>query len=240
MFSGFKYFSRYILFLHGIQLKFFAFRSMIAFRILVAIIFTIFLYSAGLVCACMSATGDTDYEMWTHGSSVQPQNPQTLRNMTRFGYGTLIEGIPSTDENAIQWFHFAVPTPAFAWNNRRNQSQRLEIVQVRIKFWTGGTATRVRSVNVWDANNLIAEYTDREQQFTELYGDQRNPYRTFGIRDRRPVEAGIGISMGVIFGLLEPDTPGAGYPVIEFNAAGAVFTFPREAWTEGEPAKSTP
>ena len=148
-----------------------------------------------------------NHAMWTHGTSVQIEYLQNVRNTFRRGWGTVIEGNHSFP-NIGNWFHFAIPTPVIV------SDRRLRIRQAMLVFKTGGDGVFVKSVHVWDSNNRIAA-----QDNLNLAGD--HPFERFEVPNTPEVRFGIGISVGVVFSQGDPDRPN---PItIEFNSAGVDF-----------------
>ena len=52
------------------------------------------------------------YDFWTHGTSVQIEDPDKVQYIRRWGYGTTIR----QEHETWNWFHFAIPTPTIIDN----------------------------------------------------------------------------------------------------------------------------
>lgn len=143
---------------------------------------------------------DISHTMWTHGTSMNVQFPDRLNKMVRAGWGIDLES-PAGSEN---WFHFAIPTPVVV------SDRRLRVGSVLVDFETGSTEAVVNHVHVWDARRRIAEHNN-----LNLFGQVG--VRRFEVPDSPPVWEGIGVSIGVGFGV-EPYSR-----QMKFFSAGADF-----------------
>ena len=102
------------------------------------------------------------------------------------------------------WFHFAVPTPVIV------SGRRLKVGSVMLRFRTGSNDAFVRDVHVYDGERKIAQHND-----INLHGD--NLFKRFDVPGNPPVQWGLGISIGVGFGV-EPSSHR-----MEFISAGCDF-----------------
>jgi len=150
-----------------------------------------------------AAEGDFNisYASWIHGHSMQIEYPDQIANVWRAGFYIRIEGKPGT----TNWFHFAIPTPVII-NDAR---QRIDAAILR--FTTGSVDAFVRDVHVYDGEKLIAAHDGVNLSET-------NAFAKFVVPDRPQVLWGIGISIGVGFGVEMMSHR------MEFIAAGCDFT----------------
>jgi hypothetical protein len=114
------------------------------------------------------------HAMWIHGHSMQIENPERLASVWRAGMYIRVEGKPG---NAT-WFHFAIPTPVIV------NDHRLRALRVILQFRTSSADASVRDIHVYNVN---------------LSGNVG--YRAFDIPGNPEVKLGIGISIGVGFGV---------------------------------------
>lgn len=98
------------------------------------------------------------HAMWTHGSGVQLENPESIVSATRTGYGTHVVGKP----NASGWFHFAIPTPVIGTCYSAEAGQevqfRYRLWQVLIALRTSGPDVLVSRIHIWDGDLQRAVY----------------------------------------------------------------------------------
>jgi hypothetical protein len=124
------------------------------------------------------------YASWIHGHSMQIEYPDQIASQWRPGFYISIEGKPGT----TNWFHFAIPTPVIV------NDVRLRIDAVMLRFATGSVDSFVRDVHVYDGEARIAAFND-----VYLSGD--NGFAKFDLPERPEVLWGLGISIGVGFGV---------------------------------------
>jgi hypothetical protein len=147
-----------------------------------------------------TASVNVSYASWIHGHSMQIEYPERIANMYRAGFCIHVEGWPGTSN----WFHFAIPTPVII------NDIRLRADSVLLNFKTGSEDAYVRHVHVYDGDVLIAEHND-----INLSGV--NDLVRLSIPDKPYVHLGLGISIGVEFGLKKEDHS------MDFIAAGCDF-----------------
>lgn len=140
------------------------------------------------------------HAMWTHGTSMNFQFPDRLTKMLRAGWGVDLEGAPGS----TNWFHFAIPTPVIV------SGDRLRLGSVLVDFETGSIDAFVEHVHIWDGRHRISEHNN-------VNLSERVGMRRFDVPDDPPVREGIGISIGVGFGV-EPMSH-----QMKFFSAGADF-----------------
>ena len=145
-------------------------------------------------------SGSVSYASWIHGHSMQIEYPERISNMYRAGFCIHVEGWPGTSN----WFHFAIPTPVII------NDVRLRADSVMLNFKTGSTDAYVKDVHVYDGDSLIVEHND-------INLSEQNDLLRLLIPDRPYVHLGLGISIGVEFGLEKKDHS------MEFIAAGCDF-----------------
>jgi hypothetical protein len=138
--------------------------------------------------------------MWTHGHSLQIENPDCIENIWRAGFYVAVRGKPGTDN----WFHFAIPTTVIV------DERRLRVGSVLVLFDTDSPDAVVRDVHIYDGPNKIAEHDG-----VNLSGNAG--CRRFDVPTHPNVYWGIGISLGVHFGT------GAGGRYMRFHSAGCDF-----------------
>jgi hypothetical protein len=124
------------------------------------------------------------HAMWIHGHSMQIENPERLASVWRAGMYIRVEGKPG---NAT-WFHFAIPTPVIV------NDHRLRALRVILQFRTSSADASVRDIHVYDGETKIAQFNN-----VNLSGNVG--YRAFDIPGNPEVKLGIGISIGVGFGV---------------------------------------
>jgi len=140
------------------------------------------------------------YASWIHGHSMQIEYPNQISYVRRVGSRIHLEGWPGTGN----WFHFAIPTPVII------DDVRLRVDSVLLSFRTGSTDAFVRHVHVYDGENKIAEHND-------LYLSEQNDLVRLTVPDKPYIQLGLGISLGVDFGLEIMDHS------MDFIAAGCDF-----------------
>jgi hypothetical protein len=124
------------------------------------------------------------YASWIQGYAMQVENPERLDQDTRLGWSAFVMGKPGTEN----WFHFAIPTPVII------NDVRLQTDSVLLRFATGSADAWVRDVHVYDGWTRIATFTD-----VNLFGQQYSVRLT--VPDTPPMNYGLGISVGVSFGV---------------------------------------
>jgi hypothetical protein len=124
------------------------------------------------------------YASWIHGHSMQVEYPDRLARQEHNGWGTDIEGKPGT----INWFHFAIPTPVII------DDVRLQADSIMLSFKTGSLDAFLRDVHVYDGGNTIAI-------FDNVYLSQEQPFVRLVLPDTPYMGQGLGISLGVGFGV---------------------------------------
>jgi hypothetical protein len=140
------------------------------------------------------------YASWIHGHSMQIEYPDRISYVRRVGSRIHIEGWPGTGN----WFHFAIPTPVII------DDVRLRIDSVILNFRTGSTDALVRHVHIYDGEGKIAEHND-------IYLSEQNDFVRLTVPDKPYMQWGLGISIGVEFGLELMDHS------MDFVAAGCDF-----------------
>jgi len=148
-----------------------------------------------------AADPDISHASWIHGHSMQIEYPDRIASQRRAGYSINVEGKPGTSN----WFHFAIPTPVII------NDTRLRIDSVMLRFTTGSVDAFVRHVHVYDGETKIAEHND-------IYLSGENSFVRLVVPDRPEVRWGIGISIGVGFGVESMDHH------MDFISAGCDFT----------------
>ncbi len=137
---------------------------------------------------------------WTHGHSMQIEYPDRIASQWRAGFYIRVEGKPGSKN----WFHFAIPTPVIVNDNR------LKVGSVMLRFKTGSADAFVSHVHVYDGEKKIAQHNN-----VNLHGE--NMFKRFNVPGSPPVQWGLGISIGVSFGV-EPMSH-----QMEFISAGCDF-----------------
>jgi hypothetical protein len=140
------------------------------------------------------------YASWIHGHSMQIEYPDRLVSQWRAGFSINIEGKSGT----TNWFHFAIPTPVII------NDVRLKVDSVMLRFTTGSLDAFVQNVHVYDGEILIAAHNN-------LNFSLSNALARFGVSNRPAVQFGLGISIGVGFGVEAMDHH------MDFIAAGCDF-----------------
>ena len=143
----------------------------------------------------------SSYASWFHGHSMQIEYPDRIASQWRAGFGITVEGKPGT----TNWFHFAIPTPVII------DDVRLRADKVLLRFKTGSVDAFVRDVHVYDGERLIAAHDN-------VHLSKENPVAGFIVPDRPLILWGLGISIGVGFGVEMMDHH------MDFIAAGCDFT----------------
>ena len=98
--------------------------------------------------------------MWTHGTSVQVENPGVVK-VTRYGFYTRVDG----NSGAATWFHFAIPTTVILSDVRK------QVDSVMLQFESLGAT--VTNVHIYDGPAKIAVYDSMN-----LEGHQNFPSST--------------------------------------------------------------
>jgi hypothetical protein len=149
------------------------------------------------------------HAMWTHGVSVQVENPERLSFDRRYGFFARLRGKPFNST----WVHFAVPTPAIV------DGKRLHASSVYLRYRTGPGAS-IGAVHVWDAERR------RIGTYDGLALTSGSGFRVsgFSVPMRPPVYYGIGISILLKFGD-DANLP-SNKLLVDLSAAGCYFALP--------------
>lgn len=161
------------------------------------------------------------YVMWTHGTSLQVENPEQFGSILRMGRGTRIVNKDFVREEpgtgySQSWVHFAIPTPAFS------SGGRLSIRSVILNFRTseppygikGTPFVSIEEVHVWDGHIRIASHQVNPSLATE------RRFERFSVPTGHNVQWGVGVSVNL---LMMNSIPGSSRRWIEFGSAGAEF-----------------
>lgn len=124
------------------------------------------------------------HAMWIHGHSMQIEFPDRVANVRRAGLYIQIDGKSGT----TNWFHFAIPTPVIVDDNG------LRVGSVLLTFRTMSADAGVKHVHVYDGEKRIAEHNN-----VNLHGNIG--MKRFDVPTHPDVSMGIGISIGVEFGI---------------------------------------
>jgi len=141
------------------------------------------------------------YASWIHGHSMQIEYPDRIAAVRRAGFSINVEGKPGTSN----WFHFAIPTPVII------DDVRLRADSVMLRFTTGSVDAFVQHVHVYDGEKKIAEHNDIDLS-------KENAFVRLAVPDSPLVQWGLGISIGVGFGVESMDHH------MDFISAGCDFT----------------
>ena len=117
--------------------------------------------------------------MWTHGTSVQVENPGVVK-VTRYGFYTRVDG----NSGAATWFHFAIPTTVILSDVRK------QVDSVMLQFESLGAT--VTNVHIYDGPAKITVYDG-----LNLAGNHN--FERFDVPGNPDVLWGIGISVRVQF-----------------------------------------
>ncbi len=140
------------------------------------------------------------YASWIHGHSMQIEYPDRIASQWRPGFGIILEGKPGTEN----WFHFAIPTPVII------DDVRLRADSVMLRFTTASVDAFVRHVHIYDGETVLAAHND-------IYLSGANPFVRLVVPGRPLMAWGLGISLGVGFGVEAMDHH------MQFIAAGCDF-----------------
>ncbi len=121
---------------------------------------------------------------WIHGNTMEIEYPERIAFQEHVGYHFQIEGNPGTSN----WFHFSIPTPVII------DDARLRISAAMLLFETDSVDAFVRDVHVYDGGTRIAVFDD-------VYLSENAGFVKFDLPERPEVSWGIGISVGVGFGV---------------------------------------
>lgn len=143
-------------------------------------------------------TAPLHHGMWIHGVSIHEEDPGQLVSAGRKGAYAAFDGKPGTSS----WFHFSVPTPVIVGG------KRLKLDSIALVFLTDPDVW-VTNVHIYDGNIKIGAHDGLSLTGERLFErfDVQNP----------PVRYGIGISIGVKFGVED------GRHSIAFVSGGADF-----------------
>ena len=123
-----------------------------------------------------------------------------IASVVRKGGYIQVEGKSGTSN----WFHFAIPTSVIV------DDRRLRVGSVMLVFRTASADAFVQHIHVYDGDVKIAVHND-----VNLSGNIG--WKRFDVPNHPPVKLGIGISIGVGFGVEMMDHH------MEFIAAGCDF-----------------
>lgn len=157
--------------------------------------------SAVAPSTAQAADPTISYASWIHGHSMQIEYPDRIASQRRAGFSINVEGKAGTGN----WFHFAIPTPVII------DDIRLRADCVMLRFTTGSVDAFVQHVHVYDGEKKIAEHND-------IYLSKENGFVRLAVPDRPQILWGLGISIGVGFGVESMDHH------MDFIAAGCDFT----------------
>ena len=99
-------------------------------------------------------TGSLVSSSWTHGVSVQIEDPSQIASLSRRGFAAQLRTYSQT------WVHFAIPTPVI------QSGTRLRLQRVML-LWSTDQVTYslppqafayVRALHVWDGDKKLAEF----------------------------------------------------------------------------------
>jgi hypothetical protein len=121
---------------------------------------------------------------WIHGNTMAIEYPDRIAFQEHVGYHFEVEGNPGTSN----WFHFSIPTPVII------NDVRLRIKAAMLVFATDSVDAFVRDVHVYDGSKRIGVFDD-------VYLSENAGFVKFDLPDRPQVFWGIGISVGVGFGV---------------------------------------
>ena len=124
------------------------------------------------------------YASWIHGHSMEIEYPDRMASAIRRGYAYQVEGMPGT----ANWFHFAIPTPVII------NDVRLQIDSIMLRMTTGSVDAFVRDVHIYDGETRIAVHDD-------VYLVEDNSFVRFEVPDMPYLRWGLGLSLGVGFGV---------------------------------------
>jgi len=151
---------------------------------------------------------DIAHAMWIHGHSMQIEHPDRLYSVVRRGYNIQVQGKPGKKT----WFHFAIPTPVIV------DKKSLRVGSVMLAFKTAGKEAVVKHVRIYDGPKLIQSHD------VNLSGNVLStniPFKRFKVEKQPIVKLGVGISIGVQFGLM--DTAQGSLCRMWFSSAGCDF-----------------
>jgi hypothetical protein len=140
------------------------------------------------------------FASWIHGHSMHFEYPDRITNERRTGFSIAFDGKSGTSN----WLHFAIPTPVII------NDVRMRASSVMLRFKTGSVDAFVRDVHVYDGEKLIAAHNGVGLSKDHLF-------ERFVIPDTPQVQWGLGISIGVGFGVESMSHH------MEFIAAGCDF-----------------
>jgi hypothetical protein len=140
------------------------------------------------------------YASWIHGHSMQIEYPDRVPYQRRTGLSFDLEGQPGTDN----WFHFAIPTPVII------NDVRLRASSILLSFRTLSIDAWVQHVHIYDGSTRIG-------QFDNVNLAMEQPLWRVDLPARPAMGFGLGISLGVAFGVEPMDHH------MEFIAAGCDF-----------------
>jgi len=144
---------------------------------------------------------DVVYASWIHGNSMEIEYPDRIVSQRHLGYYFEIEGKPGL----ANWLHFSIPTPVIV------DDARLRIKKAMLRFTTASVDAFVRDVHIYDGEARIAVFDD-------VYLSGENAFVEFVLPERPEVRWGLGISIGVGFGVEMMDHH------MRFISAGCDFT----------------
>lgn len=124
------------------------------------------------------------FASWIHGHSMEIEYPDRMDSAIRRGGAYVLAGKPGSSN----WFHFAIPTPVIV------EDVRLRLDAVMLRFVTGSIDAFVRDVHVYDGESRIVAFQD-------LYLSEQNGFVRLVVPETPAVRWGIGLSLGVGFGV---------------------------------------
>src|SRR5262249_26556715 len=148
------------------------------------------------------------YSCWTHGVSVQVEDPSRIASASRRGFGVSLRTYGQT------WVHYAIPTPTV------NSGTRLRLQRIRLLWDTDivgysnpptPSGAKIWAVHVWDGDHKLAEFGEDKfrligQPYVPGVDDLRNnpadipgnPLVYWGVVVSILVDAPIGINLKAV------------------------------------------
>lgn len=164
------------------------------------------------------AVKDIKHAMWTHGHSMQIEEPDGLEWVHHAGSSVKIKGTIIASKKP-HWFHFAIPTPVIVDGTRL----RAESVLVRFRSTSGAW---LDAVHVYDGENKIASKDNLNLNASQWHAER--VYIGDEPGEGPEVLWGIGVSLYVDFTPHDPLRVPALVREIEFSSVGCDFLLPKD------------
>ena len=151
---------------------------------------------------------------WIHGNAVEPENPDSLMQFARRGWGAQCKGMSGT----THWFHFPIASPSLL----KGSPMYLARLFILYNTMPGGKTELqpvITEAHVYDGRTLAMTFDDLS--LSGAHDEIVGPANTLAINPVLRIANGLGFSVAVRFPLRQHEES-ISYDIL-FTAAGAEF-----------------